>query len=1219
MSLLLGCERRLHVYQNGTHTVVKVSGTRLSSSPPPGCNMSAASRGTPTAADASIRRSRKPHDEWDATTNSPLTFRACDGSGKGHRMGSRGTECAITSPLPQPPLEQAAQVLHQYPSSVFLASTQCTSDDARKGRRLSSSSATGTGQGSVHGLSQSPQTRLASSDVLSAAAPSTRMCASLPRCLASSTSAGLPTGDKQESGTGDGVPARDVHAGSPLLDLVSFDVSCISVSPAELRPTNSPVSSFKQAGEPREPEPGRVHSSRTNSGVVEDASTQHPLLRRSGEVSMAGRVLFQGEDDVDEDESESEVQTMKLGRARHSNIVEHGKGASLRDISRRSSPPSTLNTVSASCELLQAHTPPRAASLLQRGAAAATNSSSIIPAHPSGMGAGSGSGDMTLSCTCVQETVHSSNKHRSGASSARSNSQTSSHHQQQPAATSNASSAATVNNSALSASTPNVSSIATSENMDQGRATAKPATTGLAADDCAAAAACDEEQEKRTPPGAAAKLMPGDVEFHGATPTVAGCFEHTPTPTPRRRELLRQLLVQAVSATLHTPRTVSPTPIGAVSGAPPQTPTPHPSRCLGSNTPSWEGLVQITGFPTPVKLSPIPTKAYAMFAELTASAAEAHEAAVVGCGKAAPQPALMPCTPPEALPSPTLSSIDSEELAAAPALPSTLPAADGKEATSPLEKTETPAATHQDTTARAADSSGDNREQVPPSSSMQEWVVQQVKGRCPAGVDTSEECSLSPICARAGQTTRVWTPHSNDVSQTHFVPVSSPSGVSLSNDVTRRLGSAHSRHASRFYSLSTSAEPSRETFVHVDAYMSAQPTMFPAAQHISANEKAGSGEDTENHSRCAWDNAVDGVSSQPSPLPPSVYPPSQCTFFCRSALIPNLPLSDVAAIHKSVDPSLTGRVSPRPAVDTLNLGTPTVSMIHSPAQALNESCCSFLLPPTSTPCIHALPIPGLHCCPSVQSGKKLPQDGPRTCVRRSFQSDDSVAEKLWVRLDEGWRKTACGTTLLSPALGDENEVAGEAQGRACCGEDSCAANVSHERCYAKPRHHRSMPLMSPSFETESIPDDLGSVLVGKGSSSPRKTTGTQTSCCLPEHSSSAQLVREAKGNIKLCEQADSTFSSFANVSPLPALPQQQSTIAAKQPAGRHLSSVESIPQSSSPSWTSTAPSQRCQRFGLSSNTDGCFQSREDRGCTVNSPHSATAKSLSSTRVIDSWL
>ncbi|KAG5468262.1 hypothetical protein LSCM1_02240 [Leishmania martiniquensis] len=458
----------------------------------------------------------------------------------------------------------------------------------------------------------------------------------------------------------------------------------------------------------------------------------------------------------------------------------------------------------------------------------------------------------------------------------------------------------------------------------------------------------------------------------------------SPTASPLRQELHPRLLTTHGASATHTPtaRTCS-SASSLPNGAALSTPTPlHASqRWRGSSaTPGWESLAQITGFPTPVKLSPIPTKGYSASPNAFTTAAAAAEAAT------------RTSTPHvSASSSPALSAIEGDDAGYSGdkrgAL--TLPAATGNLG----------GAVHLcAVTGQRAEISGlDGRAiSLQRASDSADYLS---SGRSISTI--SSACSASPSCARAGQTTRVWTPQPSEVSQQRqylLLPSSPVEG-----------------HSSRFLSDFSSST-------------GVQPPTLPQQQRSSLRNSTMCG----TADTCRWDHAFSAHSNPSRPVPrcnhaakegsedltaiPGMLtgPQAQPLYWQPQRLLClDYPTVDLALMHRSTDRSTGERANSHLATETLNLGTPTVSMIRSPLQALGESCCSLFMP-QATQYIQALPIPGLRRrIPSVSRAAQpvvLVEEGVGCeggCMAPSHEASRNQ------------RRETQRPALMSPALDDE--------------------------------------------------------------------------------------------------------------------------------------------------------------------------------------------------------
>ncbi|KPI90471.1 hypothetical protein ABL78_0401 [Leptomonas seymouri] len=1189
-------ERRLHVYQNGMHTVVKLNETRLGSSPPGGLS-SLVSRQTATPADSSLRTKDKLLGACEATTNSPFGLDALGSAGEG-RPFEKAAGNTIASPPPRPPCEQFA-CANPRPSCALLQKLSIVDNDEHKAR-LPSSSASGVGIYSLHGISPSLLAHHADSCITSPIESSTQPTASPPWRVNSSARGAAATAEAEDEQGGSTTSATTsiLRPGttSPSPVVVPCSDSCLSSSPVACNTSglasNASQPQYQQATNAASHcstlttdqteklhEVARPSASSSTSGSSSSqeggAPLQRPTLRRHGEVSMAERVLFQESGDEDEEETED-------GKLEGEGCVtEHDAVSPAIPSNEKLCRLMPQHQVDGALEILQAHTPPRPPPIEDR---AEPGKGACVP-QPLAQIRGCDGGSSALNYTCVRASLSSCG--------------TSVQDTHLPCDASLKRILALPLNSALAVATDSTAVCATAAGSSamenslfgkqegrRGGAVSHATSEETAVPSCAVG-------DDHTPSSSAAEVLPFDEEVHTSTPTVTRCCEKTPTPTPNRRALLCHVVALAGSAAFHTPCMASASSGGAASGALLQTPTPRPSCRRGASTPSWGGRAEITGFPTPVKLSPIPTKVYSIGAELAAAALRTDAAA-----HPQPQPAAVPCTPPGLLSSPSLSSICSEEHVATPALPPAFSVSEGCRAEADVERTASRLVTLK--AAASADgatvsSSRSVVEEEEDRKAENGTAVLHADPVACAPHNTSSECSVSPIRARAGQTTRVWTPQSSDASQAYFHPLSSLSCVTLSNDGLARPGVTYPRQISVSHSASVLTElagVSNPAGYSAPAKWTALPTtqIADGPQRLSPLLLSA--------------GPAAAANAQPSQKI------SQCTPFRRSILSSDLPLGDVVAAHKSAEPSLGGRISPRLFADTLLLGTPTVSVIHSPAHAMNQSC-SFLLPPAETPHVQALPIPGMrHVTQPVDTTGEPPlEKRPNTSAMSSFLSDHNSADQLWLRLDAPYAMPRAAqptlpqrTQLVSPALDEQGE---RKEGDRSIDGSNIAVGA-HIISGAAATRHKCRVVLSPSCEA--APSFLG-----KSSPALRATHGTQTSCVVDD-TKSTQLASALKNRIGAPRRAWSILNSFQEA---PSASQPPKHIVADK--GRFAASLESLPPSSLHSWSTTTASQRHQRLGLSSQTDGCYRSKEEEGHSLSYRHPAAEKSLSSTRFIDSWL
>ncbi|KAG5493955.1 hypothetical protein JKF63_01787 [Porcisia hertigi] len=458
----------------------------------------------------------------------------------------------------------------------------------------------------------------------------------------------------------------------------------------------------------------------------------------------------------------------------------------------------------------------------------------------------------------------------------------------------------------------------------------------------------------------------------------------TPISSPHRQELSSRFLAAKAASAVDTPtaHTCSSSPSLPTAGVL-ATPLPqHAShRWRGSSsTPGWESQAQTTGFPTPVKLSPIPTKGYVSCpGPVSTAVAEAA-------------PVTLSSTPRASLTSsPVVSEIhaDAHEIGA--------------------EKREAGMPSTKDSPFQAAEkATGGVGETavlwMPEMDDVLPKIDNDIADYLSSGrsISTiSSGCSVSPIFARAGQTTRAWTPIPSDVSQQQQLatrPSSSTdcrsfrflSGFPSSFVVQVPTPQQHQRSSMRNTTLvgATSLSPLEDTF-----YDHSNPSRVAVRSGQTAKEVS---EDLAAMSALFTEVQRQPRHRQPR-HPQSLYSPT----------------GDPVLMDRHAELSVRrGPPTPHLAADTVNLGTPAVSIIQSTAQALNESCSSLSMPP-STQYIQALPIPGLQPrnVPITEAAQSV-----ALAVESVGDGGDRVARTYGV--SQGPRGKVHWPALMSPALDD---------------------------------------------------------------------------------------------------------------------------------------------------------------------------------------------------------
>ncbi|KAK7200751.1 hypothetical protein NESM_000133300 [Novymonas esmeraldas] len=519
---------------------------------------------------------------------------------------------------------------------------------------------------------------------------------------------------------------------------------------------------------------------------------------------------------------------------------------------------------------------------------------------------------------------------------------------------------------------------------------AATSSTAAAANECASVPSTEDQH--RTLPRSAHGLPPSPQHDHRertppASTFVAATNAVTP-PTNTRAALppsLEALLVGAVhTPTAHTSSSsaaaaagaaVAPSPLAGTGGL--ATPTSLRTSWRGgrgtSASASWEGMARITGFPTPVRLSPIPTKTHAGCAVLCVAAEAATGRGTAAVTTGATTSAASRCVSAPA--SPALSAIRGEldecGAAAAALAPNELTLTDSAAWCFLAERREAAVRARAGVTQAA------------------EWTENDVADCLTDAHErstSSAACSASPTQSLACQTTRVWMSHPSERSQpchTDVMTLPPPppppptrpnslrgstvlgTATTLAGEVTFSTHSSVSRTAPRSPWASQDAVPAlpSTTAVHPESVL--QHSHGPRPQH---------------HRRHSPDShAVDG-----------------------------------AAAHKSMRHHPTGRTAHRCAAETLNLGTPTASIIQCPAPALGMSCGSILMPP-AVQYVEALPIPGLRRCPTTtasSTGGAQPAHLTAAVVKQVGATGTGTARSP--RAERRHR----GSVLLSPSLLD---------------------------------------------------------------------------------------------------------------------------------------------------------------------------------------------------------
>lgn len=1124
-------ERRLHVYQNGLRSVVTLSESRLCSTSLDG---------------ASLHLSHDTSNIATATTLSPLHYRTHDHNCELAPRLDNVVEDAVTSPLPRAPTGYREDSRGEEGSGVGKAAYR-----KYHATNVSPSTLYHTAS-SLQGVSHSRDigpSHVSSSSCWSHAAPSSPPDVALQPHSAVDASTAAAHGSNHPVNTEHDV-ALCVALPAPTTPLMdSCDVSRITSSPAEHAAIEQHFhATFHPSGQAdhnKSDVPQKKHISAEKAGewcVSQSTPVCQKGQRRSGEATLAERVLFQGDEEEYETEREDENGDAAAAREQRCN-GDDGGGSS----GHESSVPSTLMQDNASQLLLDgapplfpnsllAHTPPgldpppKRSSKKDAGELEKVNHSSSSGDDREGS---------TLSYTRVPGEL--SSIHDDGEALKR--------------------------NFAPHA-------VAAHQPVIRERTTARDSCAKEAAETCPIV--CEAATTTTLP--AAAKVLPTDFD----APFAASADDRMCTPTVNRGELLRHLLQQAASATLHTPRTGSLSSVSGAAASPPLSTTPHPAvRRFSASTPSWEGLAQITGFPTPVKLSPIPTKAYTRYTDFMATPGTCGDAGAAG-GES-----------PVLLASPALSAIAVEEEhfeAAGSSTPlhggvalakvdevekegerqlDTADAVDERIAASPTTAT----ATHYDFLEQNAPAP------QPPLPSP--------PAQGPTNCSATSECSVSPIRARAGQTTRVWTPHPSDISQPSVPPqplqaTTTMSCITSAYDNATQLGVTFSLANSHVCGTSVSVERAGV----VDDGLNAARQGALSASRVEASPTTGT-----------VAAALPSHDSQLLSRPPSSR---------WSAVSFDLPQCETATLQRSADALKIGQCSPRVVVtDTLNLGTPTVSVIHSPAQAFNESC-SFLLPPAVSQYLHALPVPGMRSTAprSVAATEPSPQlAAARTSLSANSTIDVTPGDEMMVSVCQKQvvpHPQVCSRRrmpLLSPTFGDDSEE-----------EDG--VRVAEGLCCTLDKEQtvsQSMVAL-PGVVACQLASEIDTA--GAFAAPLRVHRGTQTS--IAGVNTSLLVQRSSPSPTKSRE----SLRHKAKTSLVSTPPSKKRAVAKGLAAAPMWSSLESPPLATAHSSISTAASCRYQRFGLSSVMDGAWRGEQSR---LEGHRSGALKSLSSTRIIDTWL
>ncbi|KAG5491642.1 hypothetical protein JIQ42_01548 [Leishmania sp. Namibia] len=532
----------------------------------------------------------------------------------------------------------------------------------------------------------------------------------------------------------------------------------------------------------------------------------------------------------------------------------------------------------------------------------------------------------------------------------------------------------------------------------------------------------------------------------GSLPTL-----ETPIASPLRQELFLRLLTAHGASGTHTPTartcsSVSSLPNGGVLATP--TPLRASHRWRGASaTPGWESLAQITGFPTPVKLSPIPTKGYSAYPALINAAAAAAAAPTVTSTPHA-----------SASSSPAVSAIEDEydERIGDRRDAATLSAVAAKR-----KETEQPRSVKGQRTAISAFE--ERGVPPPPDSDIADYLS---SGHSISTI--SSQGSMSPICVRAGQTTRVWTPQPSEVSQQQ------------QQHLTQLPASPVESHSSRLLSdfPSSTAVPPPPLPQQQTKFLRNAATCGTANVHLCDHAFSAPSDLSRTALRS---NRVADEASEDSTAISSMLTEAQAqplSWQPQPPHCPTPPTVDLALMHRCSDPSTGERATPCYAADTLNLGTPTVSMIRSPVQALGESCCSLFMLPT-TQYIQALPIPGL--------GRRIPSAShaaQRAGIAVEGVGGESGSMTLNHEANRNRRRETQRPALMSPTLRDNGEG-----GKAVC---SAAARTRAE--LALPRFPAPPPGSPNASEALNVPHHwLAKSEEVRGDANHR--TGTSASVC----------------------------------------------------------------------------------------------------------------------------
>nr|CAJ2471946.1 unnamed protein product [Leishmania braziliensis] len=459
----------------------------------------------------------------------------------------------------------------------------------------------------------------------------------------------------------------------------------------------------------------------------------------------------------------------------------------------------------------------------------------------------------------------------------------------------------------------------------------------------------------------------------------------TPMPSPLRQELFLRLLNDHTVSAAHTPAahtgsSTSSLPNAGILATP--TPLHRPHRWRGASaTPGCESVALITGFPTPVKLSPIPTKGFSVYPDLAASDAVATADTIL---TSTPRASVSS--------SPAVSAIQGEAYEC-----------DGDEddAVTPdavmdqLVMTKNACAARRQSTSLWASVGGG----VPPYSdgNMADYLS------CGHSMSSiSSECSVSQICVGARQTTRVWTPHSSEVSQQQ--QLTQPPSSCIDGHSSRLLNS---------FPSSTAVPPQPPPPQPISLYSSTTlgtPSTFPCDHTFSAHL---------NRSRTALrsERAAEEVSGDSTAIS-AIFREVQAQPLHQPPQ--NLSSSDVltgglALMHSSTDRSISGRAMPSYVADTLSLGIPTVPTTQSPAQSFGDSCYSPFMPPP-TQYIQALTIPGLG-----RRNLPLAHAAQRADLAVESSEGDTGGTAFICGAQRSGRQETKQPALMSPVLNDNEE------------------------------------------------------------------------------------------------------------------------------------------------------------------------------------------------------